>query len=105
MSNSSVYCPDETVSFTCSVPGVSTNSPLRWEITPPGQSSFAITISTSNTDDTQDRFRGVLTDTSGGMITATLTSLTVASTVEGTMVECLGESSTEGPLTVTVAGE
>ncbi len=50
-------------------------------------------------------FRGVLTDTSGGMITATLTSLTVASTVEGTIVGCEGASSGEGPLTITVAGE
>ncbi|XP_064401906.1 uncharacterized protein LOC135347787 isoform X1 [Halichondria panicea] len=37
------------------------------------------------------------------MLTATLTSLSVASTVEGTMVVCFGESSQEGPLTITVA--
>ncbi len=51
------------------------------------------------------RFRAVLTDTSGGMLTATLTSLTNASTVEGTMVMCGGVSSVEDLLTVTVAGE
>ena len=50
-------------------------------------------------------FRGVLTDSSGEMVTATLTSLSEASIVEGTMVECLGASSQEGPLTITVAGE
>ena len=103
--SSSVYCPDESVFFTCSVPGVSINSPLRWEITPPGQTSYSISLATSNIDETQGMFRGVLTNTSGGMITATLTSLTVASTVEGTMVQCRGESSIEAPLTITVAGE
>ena len=50
-------------------------------------------------------FCGVLTDSSGGMLTATLTSLSEASIVEGTMVLCEGASSQEGPLTITVAGE
>ncbi len=68
---------------------------------------FSIALMTGHSDVTEGSpaFRGFLTDTSGGMITATLTSLTVASTVEGTMVTCLGDSSVEGPLTVTVAGE
>ena len=39
------------------------------------------------------------------MLTATLTSLSEASIVEGTMVLCEGASSQEGPLTITVAGE
>ncbi len=50
-------------------------------------------------------FRGVLTDSGGGMLSATLTSLSEASIVEGTMVLCEGTSSQEGPLTITVAGE
>ncbi len=68
---------------------------------------FLVTLSTSNTEDTQGNpaFRGVLTDSSGGMLTATLTSLSEASIVEGTMVLCEGASSQEGPLTITVAGE
>ena len=68
---------------------------------------FSISLSTSNTGETQGNpaFRGVLTDSSGGMLTATLTSLSDASTVEGTMVLCEGENSREGPLTITVAGE
>ena len=68
---------------------------------------FLITLSTSNTEDTQGNpaFRGVLTDSSGGMLTATLTSLSETSIVEGTMVLCEGASSQEGPLTITVAGE
>ena len=100
-----MYCPDEIVSFTCTV----SDSIIRWDITPLQGAAFDIALSTSNTDETQGmlphRFRAVLTDTSGGMITATLTSLTVASTIEGTMVTCGGVSSVEGPLTITVAGE
>ncbi len=68
---------------------------------------FSIALSANNIDSTQGTpaFRGILTDSSGGMVTATLTSLSEASAVEGTMVECEGESSQEGPLTITVAGE
>ncbi len=51
-------------------------------------------------------FRGVLTDSSGPL-TATLTSLSEASTVEGITVECVGDSSQAQPITITVhvAGE
>ncbi len=98
-----MVCPDDTVTFTCTLLG----SSIRWDITPLQEAMFSITVSTSNTDSTQGTpaFRGVLTDSSGGMLTATLTSLSDASTVEGTMVECVGGSSREGPLTITVAGE
>ncbi len=50
-------------------------------------------------------FRGVFIGTNGSNVTATLTSLSEASTVEGIMVLCDGESSREDPLTITVAGE
>ncbi len=69
---------------------------------------FTISLSISNTDETRGTpaFRGVLTDSSGPLTsTATLTSLSDASTVEGIMVECEGETSQEDPLTITVAGE
>ena len=94
-------CADDTVTFTCTLPG----SFIRWSITLPQRVRYIFTVSTSNTDSTQGTpaFRGVLTDSSGGMVTATLTSLSEASAVEGTMVECEGESSQEGPLTITVA--
>ena len=67
---------------------------------------FRIALTASNTDETQGNpaFRAVLTDFSGPL-TATLTSLSEASIVEGTMVLCEGEGSLEGPLTITVAGE
>ncbi|XP_064397938.1 uncharacterized protein LOC135344610 isoform X2 [Halichondria panicea] len=101
--NPTVACADDTVTFTCTLPG----SFIRWSITLPQRVRYIFTVSTSNTDSTQGTpaFRGVLTDSSGGMVTATLTSLSEASTVEGTMVECEGESSQEGPLTITVAAD
>ncbi|XP_064402927.1 uncharacterized protein LOC135348582 isoform X2 [Halichondria panicea] len=48
-------------------------------------------------------FRGVRNDTSEDNVTATLISLSKASIVEGFMVECIGASSREGPLPITVA--
>ncbi len=67
---------------------------------------FSITLSPGDTvTQGNPAFRGDLTDSSGGMLTATLTSLSEASIVEGIMVECVGLSSREGPLTITVAGE
>ncbi|XP_064395887.1 uncharacterized protein LOC135342922 [Halichondria panicea] len=96
-----VACPDDTVTFTCTLPGIF----IRWDVTPPQGQRFSISLSISNTDSTRGNpaFRGVLTDSSGGMLTATLTSLSEASTVEGIMVECVGENSREGPLTINVA--
>ncbi|XP_064403253.1 uncharacterized protein LOC135348821 [Halichondria panicea] len=104
ISTPTVACPDDTVTFTCTMP----DSLIRWDVTPPQQATFSITLRTNdniNTDETRGTpaFRGVLTDSSGGMVTATLTSLSEASTVEDTMVECVGGSSREGPLTITVA--
>ncbi|XP_064403144.1 sushi, von Willebrand factor type A, EGF and pentraxin domain-containing protein 1-like [Halichondria panicea] len=96
-----VACPGDTVTFTCTLPGTL----IRWDVTPPQGARFSISLRTSNTDETRANpaFRGVLTDSNGAMLTATLTSLSEASTVEGTMVECVGVSSREGPLTITVA--
>ncbi len=98
-----MWCPDDTVNFTCTVPG----SFIVWEITLPGQGAdITITLSSVSIDVTQGVFRGVLTDTgTWGMVTATLISLSQASTVNGYMVSCGGESSQESSLTVTVAGE
>ncbi len=66
---------------------------------------FSITLSPGDTvTQGNPAFRGDLTDSSEPL-TATLTSLSEASVVEGTIVECVGGSSQEGPLTITVAGE
>ncbi len=95
-------CPDDTITFTCTLPG----SFIRWDIIPPQRAQFSISLSASNIDSTQGNpaFRGVLTDSSGPL-TATLTSLSEASIVEGIMVECVGGSSREDPLTISLAGE
>ena len=61
---------------------------------------------TNTTFDQGPLFHAVLTDASEGMITSTLISETVASAVDGTMVQCRGESSADYILfTITVAGE
>ncbi len=98
-----VACPDDTVTFTCTLPG----SFIRWEITPLQGARFSISLVSNNADATEGipAFRGVRNDTSKDNVTATLTSLSEASIVEGFMVECEGASSREGPLPITVAGE
>ncbi len=111
-SNSSVFCPDENVFFICTL---SRGTFIRWDITnimiqeAPNMITISLSTTTgSNTDvtDNSQLFRGILTDTtSEGMITGTLTSLTVASIVDNAMVTCTGLNSVEGPLTITVASE
>ena len=98
-----VSCPDDTVTFTCTL----LSSFIQWDVIPPQGAIFSITLISVNNEETRGNpaFRGVLTDSSRRMLTAILTSLSEASTVEGTMVECVGVSSQEGPLTITVAGE
>ena len=98
-----VACPDDTVTFTCTLPG----SFIQWDITPLQGARFSISLLSNNDDATEGipAFRGVRNDTSKDNVTATLTSLSEASIVEGFMVECIGASSREGPLPITVAGE
>ncbi len=104
ISTPTVACPDDTVTFTCTLPG----SLIRWTAIQGLVTLFSISLSTTNTDETRSNpaFRGVLTDSSGPL-TATLTSLSEASIVEGIMVECVGSriNSREGPVTITVAGK
>ncbi len=100
ISTPTVACPDDNVTFTCTLPGIF----IRWDVTH-RNTMFSISLSTSNTDVTLYTFRGVLTDSSGPL-TATLTSLPDATTLDGIMVECVGSGgSQEGPLTINLAGE
>ncbi|XP_064402852.1 uncharacterized protein LOC135348532 isoform X1 [Halichondria panicea] len=96
-----VACPDDTVTFTCTMPG----SFIQWDITPLQGARLSIFLRFNNDDATEGipAFRGVRNDTSEDNVTATLTSLSEASIVEGFMVECIGASSREGPLPITVA--
>ena len=87
---------------------------IRWDlITPPGANLGITTDSISLTTMVPSGrtmlhpmfvFQGELTDL-GGMVTATLITVTEVSVLEGSMVECEGVDSREGPLTITVAGE
>ena len=108
-SNPNVACPDNTVTFTCTLPG----DRVRWEVTPPpgsGLSSIAATV-INNTVPTFTfgnpgfTFHAVLTNISGGMAISTLTTVTNVSLLEGSMVMCnvLG-GVMEGPLLITIAG-
>ena len=87
---------------------------IRWDLTTPPGANLGITtetlsLSTMNPSERTDNspmfvFQGDFTDL-GGMATATLITVTEVSVLEGSMVECVGADSREGPLTITVAGE
>ena len=89
--NATVACPNDTIIFTCSLPGDN----VTWEVyTPP---AFGITENTlrlvmSEAQPTMTsadlRLEGAVTDFSGGRITATLT---VISFGYGTTVACIGQ--------------
>ena len=108
-SNPSVACPGDTVTFTCTLPG----NEVRWEVTPPPGSSTSdasgivnSTIPTLSIGPTGFMFQAVYIETSGEMTTATLTTVTEVSTLEGSMVMCNAVGGVmEGPLVITVAGE
>ena len=109
-SNSTVACPDgDTATFTCTLP----STEVRWTVIPPPHSGFVEAegiVSSSFLTITLGvpgfMFQAVLTDSSGGMATSTLTTVTDASLLDGTMVRCdvVGGVS-KGPLSITVAGE
>ena len=104
-------CPDETVLFTCTVSGTF----IRWDLTSGANLGFTTdslslyVLSTMNTSEQTIGpmfvFQDALTDLSGGMVTATLITVTEVSVLEGSMVECGGADSREGPLTISVAIE
>ena len=87
---------------------------IRWELIPrPGANlgftTDTISMTTMNPSGRTDNspmfvFQGELTDL-GGMVTATLITVTEVSVLEGSTVVCVGADSREGPLTITVAGE
>ena len=105
-----MVCPDEAVTFTCTLPG----DRVRWEVTPPPGSGFSSiagivinnTVPTLTIGSTGGIFLAILTNISGGMATATLTTVTDVSLLDGSMVMCnvLG-GVMEGPLPISVAGE
>ena len=88
---------------------------IRWDlITPPGANlgftSESLSLSTMNPsrqtiNSPMFVFQGEITDLSGGIVTATLITVTEVSLLEGSMVECVGVDSREGPLTINLAGK
>ena len=110
MSNVSVACPGETVSFACTLPGTL----LQWTVDPPTGSGLMRADSgvllagqlneTIPFGSTGFMFQAVLTDASGGNLTSTLTTITDVSLLSGSMVTCIGATQ-EGPLSIQIAGE
>ena len=88
---------------------------IRWDLTPPpgANQGFTTEFLSLTTDVPSGRtmgspmfvFQGEIIDLSGGMVTATLVTVTEVSVLEGSMVVCQGESTHAGPLNITVAGE
>ena len=107
MSNVSVACPGQTVSFTCTLPG----SFVQWSVDPPPASGLSRAVSgflsaneldqTFTFGSTGFMFQAVLTDVSGGNLTTALNTITEVSSLSGSMVTCTGE----GSLTIQVAGK
>ncbi len=116
-SNIFVACPDDTLTFTCTVSSAVDHT-ISWTVTPPpapGRNLPPATVAVSNTFRTatigSDGFM-FLADYSGligGMIASTLTTLSTVTALAGAMVECVAIGGTltggGGPLTIRVAGE
>ena len=88
---------------------------IRWDLTTPpganlGFTTESLSLSTFNpsrqtVNSPMFVFQGELTDLGGGMVTATLITVTEVSLLEGSMVVCVGVDSREGPLTINLAGK
>ena len=107
MSNISVACPGQSVTFSCTVTGVL----LQWEMSPPASSGFSLlddTVSSSTPigvpliigSNTAFQFQRVRTVSNPGELSSTLTTISDISSVRGTLVTCQTQSS----LTIQVAG-
>ncbi|XP_064389990.1 uncharacterized protein LOC135337903 isoform X2 [Halichondria panicea] len=88
--NATVVCPNDTIIFTCSLPGDN----VTWEVyTPPGF-NIALRLVVSEAQPTTTsadlRLEGAVTDFSRGRITATLTVISFGLGY-GTTVACIGQ--------------
>lgn len=104
--NATVACPNDTIIFTCSLPGDN----VTWEVyTPPGF-NIALRLVVSEAQPTTTsadlRLEGAVTDFSRGRITATLTVISFGLGY-GTTVACIGQDtlSSADILTITRPGK
>ena len=111
-STPTVACPDETVTFTCTLPGTMGVS-IRWTVTPPpglnvGSASGLVSnnVGTFTIGSDGFMFRADYSGFNGGMVTSTLTTLTMVTALAGAMVGCrvLGGAG-EDQIPISVAGE
>ncbi len=111
ISTPTVACPDDTVTFTCTLPGAMGVN-IRWTVVPPPGLNLANAVgSVSNTFLTSTigsdgfMFRADYSGFSGGMITSTLTSITIVTALARSMVQCEVGAAVEDPILITLAGE
>ena len=102
-------CPNGTVIFTCSRNG----STLRWTVDPPTgyvvseqvtQVIFLSTVTTLPAGVEGFMFQAAVTDTSNGILTSTLTTITEVSLLNGSVVTCSSGGIMESR-SIIVAGE
>ncbi len=111
-STPTVACPDDTVAFTCTLPGTM-GVTIGWTVTPPTglnvasasgavSNSFVMNIIGSD----GFLFRADYSGFNGGMVTSILTTLTMVTALAGAMVDCrvIGGVG-EDQVPISVAGE
>ena len=109
MTNASVACPDDAVTFTCTVTGTS----IQWMVVgPPGSSISTVTVLVRTTamiddplivgSDPRFMFESVRIAANDGDLRSTLTTVSNISSLGGSMVTCVEQE--QGPLTIQLAG-
>ncbi|XP_064382170.1 uncharacterized protein LOC135331039 [Halichondria panicea] len=90
-----VACPDDTVTFTCSLPS-DVDGAILWTVTPPpGLNTVSVNGVVNNIGrtltlgtDEMFMFRAAYSGLDGGMVTSTLTTLSMVTVLAGAMVQC-----------------
>ena len=109
VTNASVACPDDVVTFTCTVTGTS----LMWIIDAPPDSGLSQVTSNvrSNIPINEAQLVGIIqefkfeivrTAADEGKLRSTLTTVSNISSYNGSVVTCVGQE--QGPLTIQLAG-
>ena len=109
MTNASVACPDDVVTFTCTVTGTF----LNWMVVGPSASGIStVTVLVRTTtliddplivgSDPRFMFERVRIAANDGDLRSTLTTVSNVSLLGGSVVTCVEQE--QGPLTIQVAG-
>ncbi len=105
-------CPDDTVTFTCILPGA-VGVTIRWTVTPPPElnvnsatGSVNNRVLTINIGSGGFMFQADYSGHNGGMVTSTLTTITMVTVLARAMVDCqvIGGAG-DGPISIVFAGK